>query len=166
MAYASAWFALGGVLGGVTLTGLIGLVTAGLNHRWGEQTRIAAYREQEVTTIWDQQREACHGYLVATNWFYQAIAQAYQRACRQGQIDVDEHVRESLTALQDAYVYLTISCGARVRDLARVYNMALYDLRNAAQSADGEAWAEREAETHNVRNRLREAMRSELGVRD
>lgn len=53
-------------------------------------------------------------------------------------MDVDEHVRESLTALQDAYVYLTIRCGAQVRDLARSYNMALHDLRNAAQ--DRQSW--------------------------
>ena len=51
MANASAWFALAGVLGGVTITGVLGLVTAALNHRWGEQTRISTYREQEGSAI-------------------------------------------------------------------------------------------------------------------
>jgi hypothetical protein len=166
MADTSAWFALGGVLGGVMLTGLVSLATAGLSHRWAEKTRVDVERGEEFRTFRDQRRQACHSYLVATNSFYQAIDQAYLKACRGAEVDVDEHVRESLTALQDAYVYLTISCGARVRDLARSYNMALYELRNAAQAADRTAWAVDEPETHNVRDQLRDAMRSELGVRD
>ena len=47
-------------------------------------------------------------------------------------------MRPAITALQDAYVYLTISCGADVRTLARSYNHALYDVHRAAEEAPRE----------------------------
>ena len=78
MANASAWFALGGV----AIAGVLGLVTAALNHRWGERTRISTYREQEGRAIRDQRREACHDYLVATNAFWQAMDQLNLTAIR------------------------------------------------------------------------------------
>jgi hypothetical protein len=34
-----AWIGVVGALGGVVVTGVIGLVTAGVNHRWQEETR-------------------------------------------------------------------------------------------------------------------------------
>ncbi len=87
MTTANAWFALGGVLGGVTITGVLGLATAALNHRWGERTRIYTYREQESRAIRDQRREACHDYLVATNAFWQAMDQLNLNASRGEQVD-------------------------------------------------------------------------------
>jgi hypothetical protein len=158
----SAWFALGGV----AIAGVIGLVTAGLTHRWGERTRIAADRGQEIRTIRDQRREACHNYLVATNSFHQAVDQLYLKVGRGEEVDPDEHVRTAITALQDAYVYLTISCGADVRKLARSYNMALYKQRHTAQEGDADAWSKQMSETHDLRRRLRAEMRTELGVQD
>lgn len=166
MTNASAWFALGGVLGGVALTGVIGLVTARLNHRWEEQTRIEAGREQQIRVIRDQRREVCHKYLVATNSFWQAVDQLYQRTCRGEKVDPVEHLRAANTALQDAYVDLTISCGTHVRQLANSYNKSLYDLRHAAQDADKHAWSDLDEKTRNARAPLREAMRAELGVQD
>lgn len=162
----SAWFALAGALGGVALAGVMGLVTAGLSHKWGEQTRIATDREQEIRTIRDQRREACHNYLVATNSFYQAIDQLYLKSRHGEEVDPDEHVRAAITALQDTYVYLTISCGADVRKLARSYNMALYALWHMAPNSGEDAWSKQQPGTHDVRKRLREAMRAELGVQD
>jgi hypothetical protein len=102
-------------LGGVALTGGLSLATAALNHRWGEQSRVRAAREQETRATRDQAREACHNYLVATNSFYQAVDQVYLRTSRAEQFDQHEHVKAAITALQDAYVYLTISSGAEVR---------------------------------------------------
>ena len=166
MTNASAWFALGGVLGGVTLTGVIGLVTAGLNHKWGEQTRVATDHEQEIRAIRDQRREVCHNYLVATNSYWQAVEQLYQKTGRDEDFDPAEHMRGAITALQDAYVYLTISCGADVRDRADSYNAKLYDLRRVAQDADHDEWLQLEPKTHQARKDLREAMRTELGVPD
>jgi hypothetical protein len=128
MANASAWFALGGVLGGVTITGALGLVTAMLNHRWGERTRISAYREQEGSAIRAQRREACHNYLVATNAFWQAVDQLNLAASRSEQFDRSEYLRAANNTLQDTYVYLTISCGARIRELADSYQGKLYEL--------------------------------------
>ncbi len=166
MTNASAWFALAGVLGGVTLTGVIGLVTAGLTHRWGEQARVGTDREQRIRAIRDQRREVCHKYLVATNSFWQALDQLYQKACRDEEVDPVEHLRMANTALQDAYVYLTISCGADVRQLAHSYNESLYALRPAAQAADETAWSELGDETSGARENLRKAIRAELGVED
>ena len=134
---------------------MLSLATAILNHRWTEQARLQANREQETRAIRDQRREACHNYLVATNSFYQAVDQAHVKASRDEQFDQHEHVRAEITTLQDAYVYLTISAGADVRQRAREYNMTLYDLRKAAQRADDTAWLDQEHETHQARNRLR-----------
>ena len=114
----------------------------------------------------DQKREACHNYLVATNSFYQAVDQVYRRTGRNEQFDQREHARAAITGLQDTYVYLTISAGADVRKLARDYNVALYELEKAAQRADHDGWPELERETHRVRRKLRDAMRTELGVQD
>ena len=111
----SAWIALAGALGGVVLAGGLSLATATLNHRWSEEARVRAVREQDTQVMRDQAREACHNYLVATNSFYQAIDEVYRRMGRAEKFDQHEHVRVAITALQDAYVYLTISAGAEAR---------------------------------------------------
>jgi hypothetical protein len=160
------WFLLAGTLGGVALTGTIGLVTAALNHRWNEQARSRAVNEVDTRAIRDQRREACHNYLVCTNQFYQVIDQVYRKALRGEEFDTREHAREAITALQDAYVYLTISARAAVRRLARAYNMVLYDLEEAARAANEDCWANLEPQTHRARDQLRAAMRGELGIAD
>jgi hypothetical protein len=166
MTNASAWFALGGVLGGVALTGVIGLVTAKLTHEWGEQARIDTDRKQELRVIRDQRREVCHNFLVATNLFWQALDQLYQKACHGEEVNPFEHLRAANTALQDTYVDLTITCGARVRELADSYHTDLYALRPAAQAADKDAWFELNRVQLQARRNLREVMRVELGVPD
>jgi hypothetical protein len=166
MANASAWFALAGVLGGVTVTGVLGLVTATLNHRWGEQTRISTYREQEGRAIRKQRREACHNYLVATNAFWQAIDQLNLTASGGERVDRSEYLRAANNKLQDTYVYLTISCGAKVRAVADSYQGKLYELAGEAQDVTRDQWGKLSDKTHQPRQGLREAMREELGVRD
>jgi hypothetical protein len=166
MSNMSAWFALGGALGGVALTGLIGLMTAALTHRWGEQSRLAIDHTQEIRTARDQRREACHNYLVATNSYYQTVDQLHLKFDHGEDFDADEYTRSAITALQDKYVYLTISCGAAVRDLARTYNVALYALSHLTQGTDADKWSKQQSETHRVRRLLRAAMRTELGVPD
>ncbi|MFI5897557.1 hypothetical protein ACIA5D_46470 [Actinoplanes sp. NPDC051513] len=163
---AGAWFALAGALGGVALTGAVGLGTAALTHRWNEQARSRAAHEEEARAMRNQRREACHHYLVATNSFYQAVDQMYRKALRREQFDPREHTRTAITALQDAYVYLTISTGAAVRQLARTYNMVLYDLEIAARAAEEATWSQLEPKTHLARDELRAAMRAELGIVD
>ena len=166
MTTANAWFALGGVLGGVTITGVLGLATAALNHRWGERTRINTYREQESRAIRDQRREACHDYLVATNAFWQAMDQLNLNASRGEQVDRGEYLRLANNTLQDTYVYLTISCGARIRGLADSYQARLYELAGEAQDVNRDEWGKLSGRTHQPRQELREAMRKELGVQD
>jgi|SRR5215469_8902332 len=166
MTTASAWFALVGALGGVALTGTIGLVTAALNHKWGEQTRVEMAREQQIRAVRDQRREVCHNYLVAANSYWLAIEQLYVRSRRGDEFDSNAHMGTAIAALQDAYVYLTISCGGRVRDLAGSYNQTLYAARRAGQTADEQKWAELEPVTRRARADLRGAMRAELDVQD
>ena len=45
------------------VTRSLSLVTAALTHRWSEQARLRADREQETRVTRDQKREACHNYL-------------------------------------------------------------------------------------------------------
>lgn len=162
----NAWFALGGALGGVALTGLIGLLTASLTHRWSERDRVTTQREQDSRTIRDQRREVSHNYLVATNSFYQAIDQLHLLISRGDNVEPREYLRSAIMALQDAYAYLTITCGAQVRDLAHQYNVELYALSRAAQRPDANGWAEHGDESYKARRRLRAAIRAELGVPD
>jgi len=75
-------------------------------------------------------------------------------------------MRAAITALQDTYVYLTISCGARVRTLAHSYNQALYAVHGVAEKADKDKWDELYPKTSHAREELREAIRAELGVKD
>jgi hypothetical protein len=109
---ASAWIALAGALGGVALTGGLGLTTAAFNHRWTEESRVRAAREQETRAMRDQAREACHNYLVATNSFYQAVDQVYLRASRAEQFDQHEHVRAAITASK-MHMYISPSAQDR-----------------------------------------------------
>jgi len=87
LADTSAWITLAAALGGVALTGTLSLATAALTHRWTEQARLQADRENEARTIRDQRREAYHNYLVATNSFYQAVDQVYLKTGRKEQFD-------------------------------------------------------------------------------
>lgn len=166
MADASGWFALVGALGGVTLTGIIGPVTAGLNHKWGEQARVEACREQQLAAITDQRRQVCHDYLVATNSYWLTVEQLYHKVCHGDHFDRIEYMKAAITALQDTYVYLTISCGAKVRNLAHSYNQALYAVHGAAEKANKDKWVELYPKTSHAREELREAIRAELLVKD
>ncbi len=80
--------------------------------------------------------------------------------------DFDTWVRKEYQALQEEYQYLTISAGSEVRQLAREYDMVLYGLRDAAADFDEDRWSELRAETHKSRERVRVAMRAELGIYD
>ena len=115
MADASAWVVLAGALGGVALTGALGLVTAAQTHRWNERTRVQTGREQEVRDLRDQRRQASHSYLVATSEFYLAVDQMHLKSRRGEQFDPHEHRRAEIKELQNAYVELTITGGAEVR---------------------------------------------------
>src|SRR5437016_2990531 len=66
-AISTAWVGVIGALGGVIVTGLIGLVTAVLNHRW---QRASAHEERSHTAREAQaalRREAYVRYLAATD---------------------------------------------------------------------------------------------------
>jgi hypothetical protein len=163
---ASAWFALIGALGGVVLTGTMSLVTAALNQRWNERDRTRAAREADTRATDDRLRSVSHTYLVAANRFYHVLDQASRMTGRGEQFDPTEHTRAAETAMQDAYMYLTICAGARVRELARAYNQSQYDLEAAAHGGDRTAWDRQARIVRQCRDELRAAIRAALGVQD
>jgi hypothetical protein len=159
----SAWFALTGALGGILLTGGFTLATTILNHRWSERASERSGREQETRETADRLRSVFHDYLVATNAYYHAVHQMHELG-RSRDDEYDTWVRKEYQALQEEYQYLTISAGSQVRQLARAYDMVLYALRDASASFNEDEWSEVRSETHKSRERVRKAMRAELGV--
>jgi hypothetical protein len=119
-----------------------------------------------MRAIRDQRREVCHNFLVATNFFWQELDQLYQKACRGEEVDSFAHLRVANTAMQNAYVDLTITCGAQVRRTADYYHRKLYELRPVAQAAEKDKWSDLNENQLQTRMDLREAMRAELGVLD
>jgi hypothetical protein len=65
LAVSTAWIGVIGALGGVVVTGLIGLVTALLNHRWQEANRRAVRRERVSEGRAELRRGAYVRFLVA-----------------------------------------------------------------------------------------------------
>jgi hypothetical protein len=161
----SAWFALAGAVGGIVLTGGFSLTTAVLTHRWSERAGERSGGAQERRETADRLRGVFHDYLVATNAYYHAVHQMHELG-RSRSNDFDTWVRKEYQALQEEYQYLTISAGSTVRQLAREYDMVLYALRDAVADFEDDKWAESQAETHKSRERVRVAMRAELGVCD
>jgi hypothetical protein len=163
MTNTSAWFALAGALGGIVLTGGFTLVNAILNHRWSERAGERSNRDQEAREAAARLRDVFHDYLVATNAYYHAVDQMHELG-RSRSDDFDTWVRKEYQALQEEYQYLTISAGSEVRQLARAYDIVPYGLRNAAADFDEDRWSELRTETHKSRERVRVAMRAELGI--
>ncbi len=65
MAVSTAWIGVIGALGGVIVTGVIGLVTALLNHRWQESERRQSRSERLSETRAELRRDAYVRFLVA-----------------------------------------------------------------------------------------------------
>lgn len=63
----SAWFALGGALGGVLLTGVIGLTTAVLTHRWQSQATSRQILDEHAVRLRQERRETYAAYWSAWN---------------------------------------------------------------------------------------------------
>lgn len=57
--------------------------------------------------------QLCHNFLIATNSFWQTLHQLRQRSILGEHVDSQEYLRTANVAMQDAYVDLTITCGAR-----------------------------------------------------
>ena len=167
MTNASAWFALAaGALGGIVLTGGFSLTSAAFNHRWTERASRRMDSDQQMRATAERLRGIFRNYLVATNAYYHAVHRMHITALRGGKFDRWEDVRQEYKALQEEYQYLTICAGEDVRRCAREYDVALYALADAAKDGDNKRWSKLEPETHTFRERVRVAMRAELGNRD
>ncbi len=65
VALSEAWIGIIGALGGVAITGQIGLVTAVLNHRWTRQSAEEGRRNELLSKLAELRRDAYARYLVA-----------------------------------------------------------------------------------------------------
>ncbi len=61
---------------------------------------------------------------------------------------------------------MTISAGSEVRRLAHAYDVDLYKLRDATVAFNENAWTKLDKKIHESRERVRVAMRAELGIYD
>lgn len=130
------------------MTGAFSLAVSGLTHRWGERARAQENLEAEARSRREQLRDACHGYLTAATKFYHAVHQMYLKAIDDKPFDPWEDVREQLSAMQDQYVFLSISSGAEVRKRAKTYNRTLYGLADAARAKNETAWSQLDSESY------------------
>src|SRR5690242_11239486 len=74
---ASAWFALGGALGGVLITGTIALVTSVLNHRWQQASADRALDWEHAKQIRQERREMYAAYWIAWNALMQVLEEPH-----------------------------------------------------------------------------------------
>lgn len=165
MTDASGWFVLIGVLGGAALTGTVSLTMATLNHRWADSDQQRSASEEAERSSAERLRATFRDYLVATNAYYHAVHHMHELGKRRGK-GFDTWLERHYQDLQEKYQYLTINAARTVRELAREYNQVLYGLRDAATAFDERSWSRLNPETNTARERLRTAMRADLGIDD
>lgn len=165
MATSDGWFVLAGTVAGVVLSSGTTLTTSVLHRRWTVQDAERARQSTTEQVISNRCRQAAHDYLVAANGYYRVLDEAHDRSKAGETVNSRHLARDAFTALQDAYIYLTISTGTEVRTLAHELNMALYALHDVMQSTP-DAWDAADQNVYGVRNALRKAIRTELGTPD
>ncbi len=81
----SAWFALGGALGGVLITGVIGLATAILTHRWQTQATERQLRNDHVGRLRQERRECYAAYWSAWDRLMHQLRQLQSQVVADGE---------------------------------------------------------------------------------
>lgn len=76
----SAWFALGGALAGVFITGTIALATAILNHRWQTDAAREQLRDQRSGLLRQERRETYRLYWSAWNHLIHQLREVEKQA--------------------------------------------------------------------------------------
>ncbi|MFI6324008.1 hypothetical protein ACIBG8_41240 [Nonomuraea sp. NPDC050556] len=118
----SAWFALGGALGGVLITGVIALVTAILNHRWQASATDRTLDWEHARQIRQERRETYAGYWAAWN------------ALMHGLLQPEVEVRAEEIAWRQALDAMFLICGQEVLD-AGIKHIGLTEARLEARTA-------------------------------
>jgi hypothetical protein len=113
----TAWIGLIGALGGVLLTGTIGLITAALNRKWQV---VAAERDREYRT---------------TDRLYDLRREAYVRYLQAAQVMGDGHKAMTTTrGPEQSYAQFALEAWAAFDEVRREYDAAM---RNAQLLATG-----------------------------
>ncbi|WP_144070104.1 hypothetical protein [Nonomuraea indica] len=126
MATASAWFALGGALGGVLISGAIALITAVLNHRWQSEAAQRNFDWEHSRQIRQERRETYAQYWTAWN--------ALMRILERGRDNIESADLAAAEALwREALDAMFLICGSKVLE-AGIEHIHLTEARIAARS--------------------------------
>ena len=163
----SAWFALAGALGGVVLSGITALVSSVLNHRWQSEGQTAAESLDEKKRLREERRTSNIAFLDASDDYYQAAVDLYYHRQENAEgVTWRNSMGNAAGRLQTAYLRLTITNGKPVRERAGDYMMTLEALSRNADQTDRSDFLSGNEKAQLIRDSLRAAMRSELGMED
>ncbi|MFG1947766.1 hypothetical protein [Nonomuraea sp. NPDC048826] len=123
---AGAWFALGGALGGVLISGVIALITAALNHRWQAETSERNFDWEHSRQVRQERRETYAQYWSAWNALMRVL-EGDRDNVRSADLAIAEGLwRQALDAM-------FLICGKKVLE-AGIEHIRLTEARIAARS--------------------------------
>jgi hypothetical protein len=162
LAIATQWVGVVGALGGVIVTGLIALATAGLSHRWeraaARDERTLGAREARATLI----RDAYTRWVVAVNAIKMATATYLVTHAGSDVVTAYKAVldanRQEVASLETAEAELSIVSSEHVRKLVSNASASLGTL----VEADATSAVARNAASDSAQEALTDAIRQEL----
>ena len=167
-----AWVALVGALGGVLLGGVMSLSTATFTHRW----QLSERQDERSERMRNKREESSVAFLLAADRFLSEVDVAFAvgaAANDDGAGSKSELVSRSSEDLvsaikqrQETYIRVTVTNGDAVRRLALEYLKNLQEIQAAVSEADHTRYSNAMDAGTAVRERLRDAIRRELGVED
>jgi hypothetical protein len=172
----SAWATVIGTLGGVIITAAAGLATAVITVR--HQRAEAQRRDREASRrgLRDERRTVFVEFLSAYDAVFSCAVQiagevdagARPRVAAPEvaeQLAFERDARAEIAAVRQAYLTLTITAGEKTREAADSCTESLWALGEAAYEGSNAARFRKAVEESGApRQRLREAMRDELGI--
>jgi hypothetical protein len=156
----TALFTLAGALGGVFLTGLIGIVRTWIDHR--HERRIKELQvELETETSRKADRRQCYAdFLTSTDKAYQLAADLYDRARHGTSLDFRSETREVIADLMRQELTVAL---VGTKDVRRDANTYVQALRQLLLDATEGLWKDSTTES---RHRLYESMISDINPGD
>ena len=136
-----AWIGAIGALGGVLVTGLIGLLTAALNHRWQRDARDEERFEQVSETRAGLRRDAYTRFLVSTDTLTDFLI---TQPIRQDGADLAERLRairqsgtQEFDEFDGSYIQVKLLCGPEVEAaLTAFHNWYIEQFGTAMRASD------------------------------
>jgi hypothetical protein len=118
-----AWIGVIGALGGVLVTGLIGLVTAVLNHQWQRESRNEERRDNVNDARAALRREAYTRFLVSTDVMTDFLLTQPARSEQASTSDITERLRairlngkKEFDEFDSSYIQVKLLCGKGVEE--------------------------------------------------